>query len=56
MITYRGYDISYLDFNNIIDNMVDSLSKLEINCDKIEIEECIYDSLTIHDNNWLNNQ
>ena len=54
MITYRGYDISYNEFNHIINNMVEKLKDINIKCDKIEIEECVYDSLSLHDNNWLN--
>lgn len=49
MITYRGYDISYTEFQSIISNMVEKLKDMNIECDKIEIEECVYDSLSIHE-------
>ena len=54
MITYRNNNITYDDFIVHLNNMKTSLYELQINYDKIEIEECIYDSNISIDNNWLN--
>ena len=54
MITYREYNTTLNKFNIIIENMSQELKILNINCDKIEIEECIFDSNIHIDNNWLN--
>ncbi len=54
MITYRNNFINYNTFQYIINKMIDILNKIDIGCDKIEIEECIFDSNINIDNNWLN--
>jgi hypothetical protein len=53
MITYRDYNTTFFDFNNRINEMKGRLSDLNINFDKVEIEECIFDSNINVDSNWL---
>ena len=53
MITYRDYDIDLNSFKEKINHMVKLLDEKNIIHDKIEIEECIYDSNISLDNNWL---
>lgn len=53
MITYRSYTDSLTQFIKIIDVMKKKLTDLSINFDKIEIEECIFDSNVNVDNNWI---
>jgi len=55
MITYRDYSKNYNNFENIINNMSNQLEALNIFCDKIEIEECVYDSNVEVDKSWLKN-
>jgi hypothetical protein len=55
MITYREYNTTLPKFVEIINAMSTKLKELDINCDKVEIEECIYDSNINVDNNWLKN-
>lgn len=55
MITYRDYKSSFFEFNNIINNMKTYLNINNIDFDKIEIEECILDTNTSVDKNWLTN-
>jgi hypothetical protein len=53
MITFRTYDMPLNGFKMVIDDMAQTLDGLGINFDKIEIEECIYDSNTHVDDAWL---
>jgi hypothetical protein len=53
MITYRDYKSTFIDFNQRINDMKDKLLELNINFDKVEIEECIFDSNVNVDNNWF---
>lgn len=53
MITYRGYDKSYTEFTNSIKKIKSDLDLLAIPYDKIEIEECIFDSNELIDKEWL---
>lgn len=53
MITYRDYNSSFEDFNKSIQIMIDYLSKNSIIYDKVEIEECVYDSNISVDTVWL---
>ncbi len=53
MITYRDKLIDYEDFVRVIGDMYDRLGRLGIQCDKVEIEECIFDSNESVDKNWL---
>ena len=59
MITYRNNNISLDEFNLVINKMSAELVELnksyDVKCDKIEIEECIYDSNINVDSNWLKN-
>lgn len=54
MITYRNYKIELNDFHYIINNMCKQLENLKIIYDKVEIEECVYDSNEKIDKEWLN--
>ena len=53
MITYRSYTDHYNEFLYVIDVIKLELKLLNIQFDKIEIEECIYDTNEKIDNNWL---
>lgn len=53
MITYRNYNQSFEEFKQVILNMKEKLTELNINFDKVEIEECIYDSNIKVDSNWI---
>lgn len=53
MITYRKNNIKLSDFKSDIDRMKKLLNNLEIEYDKIEIEECIFDSNENLDKEWL---
>jgi len=53
MITYRDYEASYSQFNKVIDNMKSILEFFQIEFDKVEIEECIFDSNIFIDRNWI---
>lgn len=54
MITYRTYDQSLHIFRRNINNMLLRLNKIGVQYDKVEIEECIYDSNIEVDKSWLN--
>ena len=54
MITYRDYHSELCDFKLKIDRVVNELNRLNIAYDKIEIEECVYDSNISIDKKWLN--
>jgi len=54
MITYRDYVKDFNKFKNHINEMVKILDLNNIEYDKIEIEECIFDSKVEMDNRWLN--
>ncbi|HEX5186505.1 MAG TPA: hypothetical protein VFV86_06405 [Nitrososphaeraceae archaeon] len=53
MITYRSYKDSLRKFKAVINKMKKQLIELNIDFDKIEIEECIFDSNISIDNKWL---
>ena len=53
MITYREYNIELSKFNSIIDTMKGILDNMNIEYDKIEIEECVFDSNEKIDSEWL---
>jgi hypothetical protein len=53
MITYRDFKIDLNDFKSNIDIMLGKLNNEQIRYDKIEIEECIFDSNLSTDNNWF---
>jgi len=53
MITFRHYNLSFDGFNTVINNMKEELMKLKIPFDKVEIEECVYDSNIKVDKNWI---
>lgn len=53
MITYRDHDIELVPFKEKINQMVKILDSFDIVHDKIEIEECIYDSNISIDHSWL---
>ena len=53
MITYRDYNSDINAFKNHINNMINQLKTLDIEYDKVEIEECVYDSNEKVDENWL---
>lgn len=53
MITYRDYNTDLKSFKNHIETTIQSLKTLDIIYDKIEIEECIYDSNENIDEKWL---
>ena len=54
MITYRSKDKTLVMFKSIIDTMKGILDNMNIEYDKIEIEECVFDSNENIDNKWLN--
>ena len=53
MITYRKNDMDIDSFINQIEKFKNDLDRLNIIYDKIEIEECVYDSNISVDNSWL---
>lgn len=53
MITYRDYNTDLKSFKNHIETTIQNLKTLDIIYDKIEIEECIYDSNENIDEKWL---
>lgn len=53
MITYRNGNINLHDFKNHIEIMTNILDKFDILYDKIEIEECVYDSNIGIDKDWI---
>lgn len=53
MITFRTYDAPLFCFKCTIKNMTKALEDLNLQYDKIEIEECIYDSNIHVDDAWL---
>lgn len=56
MLTYRSRELNYHLFCIIIQVMQSTLSELGIEYDKVEIEECIYDSNESVDTMWLGNE
>lgn len=54
MITYRKSTGNLSAFKKHITAMIANLNVMDISYDKIEIEECIYDSNESLDNKWLN--
>jgi hypothetical protein len=50
----RDYHSDLCDFKLKIDRVVNELNRLNIAYDKIEIEECVYDSNISIDKKWLN--
>jgi hypothetical protein len=53
MITYRNSDINLYEFKLELNRMKDFLGDIGVECDKIEIEEAIYDSNELIDASWL---
>ena len=53
MMTYRDSNINIIQFKNVISEMKLKLKNLGIECDKVEIEECIYDSNINIDKTWI---
>lgn len=56
MITFRDYKMTQYAFFLAIKHMTSDLIDLSIDYDKVEFEECIYDSNESIDNNWLKGQ
>lgn len=54
MITYRNSDISLPEFKDIITEAKNELEYLGLEYDKVEIEECIFDTNVSIDNKWIN--
>lgn len=55
MITFRSNGkMPIMEFDDIIDAMTWHLTSKKIDFDKVEIEECIFDSNVSVDNSWLN--
>lgn len=54
MITNRTKTGDLSQFNELINQMCDDLRKLNIIFDKIEVEECIFDTNESLDSEWLN--
>lgn len=55
MITYRMNKGCLTKFNLVINKMTKRLNDMGINYDKIEIEECIYDTNENLDKEWITN-
>jgi hypothetical protein len=56
MCTLRNKNTNIVSFRNDIDNVKNEILLHNVfNIDKIEVEECIFDSNESLDNNWLNN-
>jgi len=53
MLTYRDYGKDLLNFKNHIDIVKNNLNVMGILYDKIEVEECIFDSNINIDNKWI---
>jgi hypothetical protein len=53
MISYRDRNIDLISFIKIINSMTSYLKDNNILYDKVEIEECIYDTNENIDKNWL---
>jgi hypothetical protein len=57
MVTRRDYEMSLNEFLDVdIQGMKSFLTKMGIEFDKVEIEECIYDSNIKVDESWLNSK
>ena len=56
MMTYRGYNQTYQEFVKHLEEGKAFLGIGGIEYDKVEIEECIYDSNVSLDNLWLNTE
>lgn len=54
MITFRDNSINYAGFISGIEKMKTDLNSLNIEYDKVEIEECIFDTADSLDKNWVN--
>lgn len=54
MITFRAHDTEFLNFEVHVGYMKLALIGLGIKFDKVEIEECVFDSNISIDNEWLN--
>lgn len=53
MITSRQYNTNLSSFKSIINTMTGTLDNIKIEYDKVEIEECIFDSNENIDKEWL---
>lgn len=53
MITYRGYEMKLQSFQKKICNMINILQSKKIDFDKVEFEECVFDTNVNVDNSWL---
>ena len=53
MLTLRRNDIDLPTFMILVNMMKSTLESLGMECDKIEVEECIYDNNIAIDNDWL---
>jgi len=53
MITYRQYNTNLISFKSIIHTMKGTLENMGIEYDKVEIEECVFDSNEKIDAEWL---
>ena len=54
MLTLRNYKCIYDSFYEQVNNLSDSLKKNNISYEKVDIEYCLYDSKSSHDNAWFN--
>lgn len=54
MITYRNTNTDFETFDSLIKEVAFELKNMNIFCDKIEIEECIFDTNEMIDNSWIN--
>lgn len=55
MITHRTPTNSYTGFMSVVQMIKSELDKMGIHYDKVEIEECIYDSNECIDDSWFKN-
>lgn len=53
MLTYRNYDCTLEDFNEIIENIKSGLNSIGYKYEKVIIEFAVYDSKVSHDSEWL---
>jgi len=53
MITYRGYNSNLSSFKSVINTMKGILDNINIEYDKVEIEECIFDTNENLDKEWM---
>lgn len=53
MLTYRSYTDDYKKFSNHITRVQSALNTINVVYDKVEIEECVYDSNEKLDEQWL---